>query len=97
MVCEREFEMAIAFVRLQLSFAQCRLTIAPLDCDEDLPSTAGSSGRLQLGDFARSRICFIEFCPRPKNAGEIVLRRIGSGSSSTACRACASASSSLPK
>ena len=77
MVCERELEMAVAWVRLQLGFAQRRLTVAALHGDQYLESMAGSSGRLQLRGFARSCICLIEFSPDEKNAGQIILRRIG--------------------
>ena len=69
MVCEREFETAVAWVRLQLGFAQRRLTVAALHGDQYLESMAGSSGRLQLRGFARSCICLIEFSLGRKERG----------------------------
>src|SRR4029077_4898341 len=77
MLCERDHEAAVAWVGLQLGFAQRRLTVAGLHCDAHLESTAGDSRRVQLSGFARRCICLIEFSADEKNAGQIILRRIG--------------------
>jgi hypothetical protein len=52
---EREFEAAIAFIWLELSFAQGHLAVATRDSDDHLPSMTVSSGRLQLRLWRRRR------------------------------------------
>src|ERR1700736_1316678 len=76
MLRERELETAIAWVGLQLRFAQRHLAVAALDCDQHLPTMTGSSAWLQLCPFTRNRVGLIEFALKPKNTGETVRRRI---------------------
>src|ERR1700730_4265155 len=74
MLRERQFETVIAWVGLQLRFAQRHPAVAALDCDQHLPTMTGSSGRLQLCCFAGNRVRLIEFALKPKSTREVVLR-----------------------
>src|SRR5437868_15065169 len=77
MVREREFETAVAWIGLELSFMQRHLSIAALYRDKNLQAMTGGGRGLQFRPFARGRIRLIEFTLAKKNAGQIILRRIG--------------------
>ena len=96
---DREFETAKAVIRLQLRFAQGRLAVAALGSDrapaiDDCEAPAGCNSAA----LRASRVCFIQFSGKEKNSRQIDLASTAErGSSSTAWRACRSASSIRPR
>ena len=75
-MCKREFETPVAFVRLKLRVAQSGVAVTTQDCHDDLPAVVACAGRLQFCRFARFGIGFVEFSFSQEDAGEIPSRQI---------------------
>src|SRR6185312_6812420 len=78
-VCEREFETSVAFVRLKLSFTQRRFTIATLERHKDLEAMVARGGRLQFRRLASCSFSLVEVSLGEKNTGQADSGLVGEG------------------